>query len=213
MSTLKIETPHLALFMARRNSGKTTLMKHLLGVLARGKRIRWVSIVSTTSFNREWQAVVGDRHVLPEFDPEWLDALLRRQAALKADGVSNDGLLILDDCLGSANFHSDVFTRIASAGRHYGVTVWASFQHYFKCPTVLRSNADYCFSLNVNNDRVARALFEEYGPPGFSTWHELKAFAAKASKDYGALCIDNASGGKALVVRAPKTKAPFKISQ
>ena len=88
MSTLKIETPHLALFMARRNSGKTTLMKYLLGVLARGKRFRWVSIVSATSFNREWQAVVGDRHVLPEFDPEWLDALLRRQAALKADGVS-----------------------------------------------------------------------------------------------------------------------------
>ena len=93
------------------------------------------------------------------------------------------------------------------------MTVWASFQHYFKCPTVLRSNADYVFCLNVQCDRVSQSLFEEYGPPGFSTWHELKAFAAKASKDYGALCIDNASGGKALVVRAPKTKAPFKISQ
>jgi len=213
MSALKIECPHLALFMARRNSGKTTLMKHLLGVLARGHKFRWVTVISATAFNGEWAAVVGERHVLSEFDPEWLDELLRRQAALKADGVDNPGLLILDDCLGTANFGSDVFTRIASAGRHYGVSVWASFQHYHKCPTVLRTNADLMFALNVQNDRVARAIFEEYGPQGFEDWQALKAFAAKASKDYGALCIDNARGGKALVVRAPKTKSSFRISQ
>ena len=213
MSALKIECPHLALFMARRNSGKTTLMKHLLGILARGKTFRWVTVVSATAFNGEWAAVVGERHVLPEFDPEWLDGLLKRQAALKADGVDNPGLLILDDCLGAANFQSDVFTRIASAGRHYGVTVWASFQHHFKCPTVLRSNADLVFCLNVQNDRVSKALFEEYGPPDFKDWQALKAFAAKASRDYGALCIDNTRGGKALVVRAPKMAPTFNISQ
>ena len=127
--------------------------------------------------------------------------------------MDNPGLIILDDCLGAANFNSDVFTRIASAGRHYGVSVWASFQHYFKCPTVLRTNSDLVFALNVQNDRVARAIFEEYGPQGFSTWQALKAFAQKASKDYGALCIDNARGGKALVVRAPQAKSSFKISQ
>jgi energy-coupling factor transporter ATP-binding protein EcfA2 len=211
--SLKIETPHLALFMARRNSGKTTLMKHLLGVLARAKKFRWVTVVSATAFTQEWQAVVGERHVLPQFDPEWLDQLLRRQAALKEDGVDNPGLLILDDCLGTANFGSEIFTRIASAGRHYGVSVWASFQHYHKCPTVLRTNADLVFCLNVQNDRVARAIFEEYGPPGFKVWQALKAFAQKASKDFGALCLDNARGGKALVVRAPKSAPPFKISQ
>ena len=120
---------------------------------------------------------------------------------------------MLDDCLGSANFGSEIFTHIASAGRHYGVSVWASFQHYHRCPTVLRSNADLVFCLNVNNDRVARALYEEYGPPGFKDWQALKAFAAKASKDYGALCIDNSKGGKVLVIRAPKSRTPFKISQ
>ena len=199
--------------MARRNSGKTTLMKHLLRTLALGKKFNWVTVISATAFNGEWAAVVGEKHVLPEFDPEWLDALLERQAALKADGVDNPGLLILDDCLGSANFGSEIFTRIASAGRHYGVSVWASFQHYHRCPTVLRTNADLVFCLNVNNDRVSKALFEEYGPPGFKDWQALKAFAAKASKDYGALCIDNSKGGKVLVIRAPKSRAPFKISQ
>jgi hypothetical protein len=115
--------------------------------------------------------------------------------------------------LGSANFGSDIFTRIAAAGRHYGVTVWASFQHFFKAPTVLRTNADMLFCLNVNNDRVSKALFEEYGPPGFKDWQALKAYAAKASKDYGALCIDNSRGGKVVVVRAPKSARGFRVSQ
>ena len=69
------------------------------------------------------------------------------------------------------------------------------------------------FALNVQNDRVARAIFEEYGPQGFADWKALRDFAAKACLDYGALCIDNARGGKALVVRAPQVKNPFKISQ
>ena len=187
-------------------------MKHLLRTLALGKKFNWVTVVSATAFNGEWGAVVGEKHVLPEFDPEWLDQLLRRQVALKADGVDKPGLLIFDDCLGSANFGSEIFTRIASAGRHYGVSVWASFQHYHRCPTVLRTNADLVFCLNVNNDRVSKALFEEYGPPGFKDWQALRDFAAKASKGYGALCIDNTKGGKVMVVRAPKSKA-FKISQ
>ena len=199
--------------MARRNSGKTTLMKHLLGILAKNKKFRWVTVVSATSFNGEWAAVVGEKHVLPQFDPEWLDELLRRQAALKQDGIDNPGLLILDDCLGTANFGSEIFTRIASAGRHYGVSVWASFQHHFKAPTVLRSNADLVFCLNVQNDKVSKALYEEYGPPGFKDWQALKAFAAKASKDYGALCIDNSRGGKVVVIRAPKSARGFQISQ
>ena len=55
--------------MARRNSGKTTLMKHLLGVLARGKKFHWVTVVSATAFNGEWATVVGERHVLPEVEP------------------------------------------------------------------------------------------------------------------------------------------------
>jgi len=48
---------------------------------------------------------------------------------------------------------------------------------------------------------------------GFKDWQALKVFAAKASSDYGALVIDNSRGGIALVVRAPKTKSSFRISQ
>ncbi len=64
---------------------------------------------------------VGEENVLSVFDPE--QDLMDRQAELREDGVDNPGLLILDDCLGAANFQSDLFTRIAGAGRHDRVSV------------------------------------------------------------------------------------------
>ena len=210
---LTIKTPTLSLFFARRNSGKTYLMKHLVGVLARGKAINWVRVVTPTAFNGEWSAVVGEDYVEPEFDEEWLDDLLRRQADLKARGVNNPGLLILDDCLGAANFSSSLFTRIAAAGRHYGITVWASFQHYYKCPTVLRSNADYVFVLGRPNERAIRGLYEEFSPQGINTWQALAQYLERATTNHGAGVIDNTRGGAALQIRAPANPRTFRIAQ
>ena len=47
-----MQCPHLALYIARRNSGKSYLMRHLLHVLAKGKRFKWVIVISPLSFKR-----------------------------------------------------------------------------------------------------------------------------------------------------------------
>ena len=66
---LILQCPHLCLFLARRNSGKSYLMRHLLHVLARGHKFKWVLVVSPTKFNQEWTSVVGDDAVLDTFIP------------------------------------------------------------------------------------------------------------------------------------------------
>lgn len=213
MAALKIRTPTLSLFFARRNSGKTFLMKHLVGVLARGKAINWVRVITPTAFNGEWGAIVGDDYVEPEFDEDWLDDLLRRQADLKERGIENPGLLILDDCLGAANFSSSLFTRIAAAGRHYGITVVCSFQHYFKCPTVLRSNADYVFVLGRPNERAIRGLYEEFSPQGIHMWQALARYIERGTTNYGAVVVDNTRAASLQVIRAPAKPKPFRIQQ
>ena len=52
-SKLTLSTPNLSLFIARRNSGKTHLQKHLLYILAKGQRFKWVLVVTPTAFNGE----------------------------------------------------------------------------------------------------------------------------------------------------------------
>ena len=218
MSTkLTISTPNLSLFVARRNSGKTHLQKFLLYTLARAQRFKWVLVICPTAFTGDWGSIVGPENVLPVFNPDQVETLMERQAELREDGVDNSGCLILDDCLGSANFQSELFTKIASAGRHYRITVWASFQHYFKAPTVIRTNADYLMIMGVQNERVIKALYEEYGGLGFDDVKALKAYVLKATENFGAMCIDNtaagAKGSPCRTVRAPAKLPQFRITQ
>ena len=218
MSTkLTITTPHLALFVARRSSGKTHLQKHLLYVLAKGGRFKWVLVICPTAFTGDWGAIVGPENVLPVFNPDQVETLMERQAELREDGIDNPGLLVLDDCLGSADFQSSLFTKMASAGRHYRITVWASFQHYHKCPTVIRTNADYLYIMGVQNERVLISLWDGYGGLSFNDVKALKEYALRATENFGSLCIDNTAAGSkgspVRTVRAPAKLPMFKISQ
>ena len=117
----------------------------------------------------------------------------------------------------AADFGSSLFAKIASAGRHYRITVWASFQHYFKCPTVIRSNSDYLFILGVQNERVLKDLWDTFGGLGFNDVKALRAYALKATENFGALCVDNTSAGAkgspVRTVRAPARLPLYKISQ
>ena len=202
----------LALFVARRNSGKSVLMAHLLAVLARASCFHWVAVVSPTMHTGEWAAIVGPENVREAFDPEWLDSVLERQAEARRKKKPNPGLLILDDCLGRVNFHSDIITRLATAGRHYDLTVWAAFQLYHKVPTVLRENADYTFLLGSISDKVARAVFEEYGPPGHETPASVRAFANAATEGHGACLVDRTDDSRLKVVRAPWPAPSFRLA-
>ena len=210
---LTLKCPHLALFLARRNSGKSYLMRHLLHVLARGKKFKWILVITPTKFDLEWSSIVGDDAVLDTFDPEQIATLFDRQAALCEDNVDNPGLLICDDALGACNLQSDLFTRMASAGRHYRVSIWLAAQHFWKVPPCIRGNADYLFVLGSQNDRVIQALHSELGGLGHDSWRELKAYTARAVENFGALSIDR-HGQKAPVktTRAPAKPVQFRIT-
>jgi len=63
MGSLEIKTPHLAAFIARRNSGKSHLQKYLLHCLAGAQRFASVLVISPTKFTGFWGEVVDDANV------------------------------------------------------------------------------------------------------------------------------------------------------
>ena len=139
---------------------------------------------------------------------------MEEQAELREQGVDNPGLIVLDDCLGAANFNSDTFTKLAASGRHYGITLWISFQSYFKAPTVVRANSDYLFILGTQNERVIKALYDEFGGLGFESHAALRTYTATATANYGAMCVDNLDQkAPTKIVRAPAKLPQFRITQ
>ena len=106
-----------------------------------------------------------------------------------------------------------MFTKIASAGRHYRVSVWVAAQHYNKMPPIIRTNSDYLFILGTQNDNVIRALWDEFGGLGFDDWRAFRAHAA-AVADFGSLVVDTHDGKHPVRrVRAPSKPVEFQLRQ
>ena len=194
-------------------------MRYLLNILAKAGRFNCVYVVSPTKHNREWTDIVGDDYVFESFDPDVIQGLLDAQAAhqreMKEDRriKANPILLILDDCLGSTSFQQQLFTKLATTGRHYDLTVWASFQQYTKCPPVIRSNCDYLYFLNASNSKTMRLVHEEHSPKDYDGYEGFQKYLRESTLNYGVVLLDNTQAGKLIKFRAPENQAKFRISQ
>jgi hypothetical protein len=202
---LYIQIPNLTVFAARRNSGKTHMMTHLLYQMKH--LFDYILIINPTSFNGHWTGI--SNNVLPEFDEEIITTIMDKQAALIKKGKTNKALIILDDCMSDAHFGSKVFERLASRGRHYGLTVWITCQHYSKMPKCVRSNTDYM--IISGNQTCYKTIFEDFGH-NFNTLKEFVACVKESLKDYGMFAIDNLRN-KHYTIRAPKKLPRFTITQ
>ena len=82
---------------------------------------------------------------------------------------------------------------------------------------MIRTNADLVFVMGVQNERVIKALYEEYGGLGFDDLKALRAYAQPATQYFGAMCVDNtaagARGSPVRTVRAPAKLPEFRLSQ
>jgi hypothetical protein len=161
---INMKVPQLACFIAKRNPGKSYLMRHILHVLSREDKFGCVVVFTPTKFNREWSNIVGDKNVMENYSEEWIKALLDAQAKLVKKGKASSILLIFDDGLGSINYQSQIFQKLATTSRHYKISLWFAMQQYHKTPKVIRANTDYCFILNNISESNCKAVFDEFPP-------------------------------------------------
>jgi energy-coupling factor transporter ATP-binding protein EcfA2 len=114
-----LKTPTLNLIIARRGSGKSHLLRHLIYLLAKSQKFDGIHLVSpTATFNGEYDDILPPEMISSTFVPDWFEAILASQAKLIAKGIQNRLVILLDDVLGSTRFSQDIFTKIAVTGRH-----------------------------------------------------------------------------------------------
>ena len=206
-----IKTPCLLTCYAKRNSGKSHLLKHLLKDCMKRKKFNWILIFSATKFNGEWTDIVGEKSVYDDFNPEMVNALLENQAKLVKKKKAKPGLLLFDDMIGTTNFKSDIISKIAIASRHFLISCWITAQYVTKMPPLIRQNSDIVLVLNSVNERIARIIYEEFPTTSFKSWKDVETYFNENTKNYGCVLINNSQECHYSFVRAPSNPAKFKI--
>ena len=181
----------LALFVARRGSGKSLLMRELM---MHAKQLFDLVIAMTPT---EDSAAFFRQH-LPSrcvhesgFVPSVLESALALQRNTTKEGKRlRSILLVLDDCTYDPKiFKSTAMRDLAMNGRHQKISLWTSCQYLVDLPPAIRGQVDYVFALHEpvldNRKKLHKMFFGVLPYPRFCAAFET------ATDNYGALVLDN----------------------
>jgi energy-coupling factor transporter ATP-binding protein EcfA2 len=161
MSRIKSNT--FILLAGKRNTGKSTLLKHIMyhlrdipaGVVFSGTD-------EATSF---FSSFVPDSFIYPEFDSRVVENIIENQRKIAKSGKTPPNLfIILDDvAYDDRIFKLKCIRQLAMNGRHYNICVLMTTQYVMVIPPSIRCNLDFIFCLREtilqNRERLWKQFF------------------------------------------------------
>ena len=107
-------------FCAKRNSGKSQLLRYLL--LKSKHLFKKIFVVCPTeSVNKFYSDLIPKENIFDQYSEEWVESLIKKMTQInagKSDKESSHILIILDDCCSDTNFHqSKSLKKLATRAR------------------------------------------------------------------------------------------------
>ena len=180
--------------LAKRNSGKSCLLKHL--VQSEKHMFSKIYVICPTQkINRFYSDIVDDQCIFDSYEEKWVDKLINKMTEInsnKSQKERKNVLLILDDIVSDHNFHqSPSLKKIVIRGRHINIAVILTFQYLNLVPPVCRNNMDFLFCGQMNKQSVD-LLMSEFISGDISKDEFIKMYN-RCTRDYNFLVINNNS--------------------
>ena len=152
----------LITLIAKRNSGKSYLLKYLVKIQKHEFRKIKKKFHTINNFYKD---ITNEECIFSEYDEKWMQTLIDKMTYTnsKLDKTKRKNvLLILDDLVADINFAACKSLRIlAITGRHLGISIITTSQYINTIPPVIRSNCDLTIVGNLNR-RSLDLLDQEY---------------------------------------------------
>ena len=165
------------LILGKRRTGKTHFLENFL--FKKMQHFQRFLVLTDTKFNGFWQKIIPDKFVKDGFNEQYISTLFEIQKERKKDiqrkysDLTDDEInchpefqvvLILDDVIGdkyTIRFGTQI-PKLATQGRHYGITVFFISQYFYSVPSDCRANADVVVVLNQNQKVQIEGISETF---------------------------------------------------
>ena len=197
----KIDPCRTCVFIAKKNCGKSTLIKDIL--YHQRKIPLGVVMSGTEASNEHYGSFVPDSFIYGKYEPDVIKKVLTNQEKIvskmtKAEkenfkDPSRSIFLVMDDCMFDNKWTRDDNMRcIFMNGRHYRIFFMLAMQYCMDLPPALRTNIDYLFVLKENiiqnREKIYKNFFGIF--PDFDTFNEVLSLC---TENYECLVLDNSS--------------------
>ena len=188
-----IEPNRVLLFIGKRNTGKSTLVKDLMWY---NRRIPIGMIMSPTEeSNSFYSNMIPDLFIYHDYDADAVDKLIKRQKkAVKKKMPNPNAFLLLDDCMyDSKKITKDKNIRyIFMNGRHVKLMLYLTMQYCMDLSPDLRANIDYVFVLReniiANKEKIYKNFFGIF--PTFDIFNQVMT---SCTENFECIVLDNTS--------------------
>jgi hypothetical protein len=196
----------VCVFIGRRRTGKSTLVKDLL---YNHQNIPMGMVISgTEESNSFYSKIVPPIFIYGEYNAAILDNFVKRQKLITSKiqqqenstapgqiGVKSKldprSFLILDDCLYDESWTHDKNIRyIFLNGRHQKIFFLITMQYPLGIPPVLRTNVDYVFILREPYITNRRRIFDNFGA-AFPNFEFFCQIMDQCTENFECLVINN----------------------
>lgn len=187
----KIKHDSVVVIIAKRNSGKSFLVKDIMN----SKRdIPVGKVVSCTDHLANfYNQFIPPMFINKEYEPEILDKIFERQdKAIRHNWPNQSCFLIFDDTLSDAGAwkNDKRIKRIFYEGRWFKIFFILTMQEPMGIPGNLRGNIDFTFILRTPSASHRKKIYENYAGmfPNLETFEKV---LDACTENYSCLVIDN----------------------
>lgn len=194
-----IQPDSVCLYVAKRNSGKSTLIKDTLFY---HQDIPVCTVISPSEEENEYfTKFIPPMFIHYEYNSQLLERVIERQkniiAKVNQDPITNRNIdtrmvVVMDDCLyDKKSWSRDVnIRRIFMNGRHLKLFYLLTMQYPLGIGPELRSNVDWVFLLRVNNVKDKERLYDYYAG-FFPNFHIFEQVFDQLTENFGCMVINN----------------------
>ena len=194
----------VCIFIGRRRTGKSTLVRDLL---FHHQRIPVGTVISgTEESNSFYSSIVPPLFIHGEYNPVIVDKYVKRQKLITSriqqqnnaaggnrvvSNIDPRSFLILDDCLYDDSWIHDKNIRyLFLNGRLQKVFFLITMQYPLGIPPILRTNVDYAFIMREPYMSNRKRIFENFGS-AFPSFEFFCQIMDQCTQNYECLVISN----------------------
>jgi hypothetical protein len=193
LQSIQFEKDAFYLLMSSRKSGKSVMIKELVYILLQRRLVEHIYVFSATAHE-------------PTAGYDWCDAKCKFDENLIDEGITalmkvqelaknnrRKMLIILDDIDLDRTYKSSI-DKLASRGRHMGITTILSCQITNGTVThAIKANSQYIFLRTLTPYAISKEVYNMLQNTNFNTPKELVQFVKKNRSDYQFIVYLNAN--------------------
>jgi len=186
----------VTLLIARRNSGKSVLLKRLVNdSMHKFNKIFVICPSEPVNHFYKNSGLVEDNYIFENYSEKFGNALLKKMSEINEGKTKENAkniLLIMDDCICDVDFRtSPSLKKLFIRGRHLSISLIITSQNLCSLNPLQRNNADYilCGQLSAKSLDI---LTDDYCPASIPK-KDFINYYSKSTLNYGFIVINNNS--------------------